>query len=70
MKLNPNWDRSIGVLSAFIALGLVLWVFFDVRNVLVYLLLALAASVLAHKRIKKRETPFERKEREMRRMRM
>ncbi len=70
MKLNPNWDRAVGILAAAVGLGLALYVFFDVRRVLVYLALALAAAYLAYKRMNRHETPFERKERELRRGRM
>ena len=70
MKLNPNWDRAVGILAAFVGLGLALYVFVDVRNPLIYLALALVAGYLAHKRMNRHETPFERKERETRRMRM
>jgi hypothetical protein len=70
MKLNPNWDRVAGIVAAFIGLGVALYVFVDVRNPLVYLVLALVAAFLVHKRMNRHETPFERKEREARRMRM
>jgi uncharacterized membrane protein YfcA len=70
MKLNPNLDRAAGILAAFIGLGLALYIFVDVRNPLVYLVLTLIAAYLAHKRMNRHETPFERKERETRRMRM
>jgi hypothetical protein len=70
MKPNPKWGRAVAVVSAFVATALVLRLFFGVRNVLVYAALTLAAAYLANKRMKARETPFEREERLARRMRM
>jgi uncharacterized membrane protein YccC len=70
MKLNPNWDRAVGVVAACIAVGLALFIFGEVRNLLVYLALAAAMVYFARRRMKLHETPFERRERLTKRMRM
>jgi hypothetical protein len=70
MPLNPNWDRSAGIVAAFIGLGLALYIFVDVRNPLIYIALAAVAAYLANKRMHRHETPFERKERESRKIQM
>jgi hypothetical protein len=70
MKLNPNWDRAVGVVAAGVAIGLALFVFGEVRNLLVYAALAAAAVYIGWRRMNRHETPFERRERLMRRTRM
>jgi hypothetical protein len=60
----------MGFAAAAIGLGLFLWVFFDVRNVFVYCAILLVGGYLAYRRMNTHETPFERREREARRMRM
>ena len=70
MRLNPKWGRAVGVAAACAGLAVVLWLFFGVRNVLAYAAMVLAAAYVANKRMKARETPFEREERLARRMRM
>jgi hypothetical protein len=70
MKVNPNWDRAVGIVAAAAGLAICLFVFFDVRNALVYLVILGITAYAAHRRMNKHETPFERQERAARRMKM
>jgi hypothetical protein len=70
MKVNPNWDRAVGIVAAAVGIAICIFVFLDVRNPLVYLAIFALTAYAAHRRMSKRETPFERQERAARRMRM
>lgn len=70
MKLNPNWDRAVGIVAASIGIAICMFLFLGIRNPLVYLVIVVVAAYAARRRMNRKETPFERQERAARRMRM
>ena len=60
-------QKSTSFISFFVALVFLLFAFLDVRYRYAHLCIALLALIYGYKKLKKRDTPFERHEREIRR---
>ncbi len=69
MAMNLAWisEKSAGLLALLVGLGFLGLAYFDSQYRYFHLAVALVAFYFAYKRITRRETPFERREREMRR---
>ncbi len=67
--MNLNWisERSAPLLAVVIGLGFIGIAYIDAQYRYFHLVVALAAFWFAYKRLTRRETPFEKREREMRR---
>jgi 4-hydroxybenzoate polyprenyltransferase len=67
--MNMEWisQKSSGLLAIIIGLGLLTIAFFNDQYLYFFLAAAILAFAYAYKQFKKRNTPFERHEREMRR---
>jgi predicted membrane protein len=68
------WERlsqkGTSFIAIFIALVFLVFAFFDIRYRYFHLCIAVLALIYAYRQFKKRDTPFERHERELRRKTM
>lgn len=67
--MNLSWisEKSTGLLAILIGLGFIAISYFDAQYRYFHLAVALVALYFGYKRISRQETPFEKREREMRR---
>ena len=67
--MNLTWisEKSTGLLALLIGLGFLGMAYFNAQYRYFHLAVALVALYLGYKRISRRETPFEKRERELRR---
>ena len=67
--MNLAWisEKSTGLLAVLVGLGFLGIAYFDSHYRYFHLVVALVALYFGYKRIARRETPFEKREREMRR---
>ncbi len=67
--MNLNWisERSAPLLAIVIGLGFIWIAYIDAQYRYFHLVVALICFGFAYKRLTRRETPFEKREREMRR---
>jgi 4-hydroxybenzoate polyprenyltransferase len=70
--MNLEWisQKSTSLMAAAIALGFIVIAFLDSRFRYFYLIVAIIALIYGYKQFRKRDTPFEKHEREIRRKRM
>ncbi len=67
--MNITWisEKSAGLLALLVGLGFLGIAYLDRQYRYFHLVVALIALVFAYKRLSRRETPFEKRERELRR---
>jgi 4-hydroxybenzoate polyprenyltransferase len=67
--MNIEWisQKGAGITALIVGLVFTLMAFFDNQYRYFYLCIAILALIYGYKKIKKRDTPFERRERELRR---
>ncbi len=70
--MNREWliEKSAGLTAIVIGLGFVAVAFFDSRYRYFHLCVAILALFFGHRQLRKRETPFQKREREFRRKRL
>jgi 4-hydroxybenzoate polyprenyltransferase len=70
--MNLEWisQKSVGLLAIVVSLIFLVIAFFSSQHHYFYLVVAFIAFVYAYKQLKKRDTPFEKHEREIRRKMM
>jgi hypothetical protein len=70
--MNLEWisDKGTGLLWGTAGLGLLAIAYFEAQYRYFYLCVALLALIYAYKQIVRRDTPFQRRERELRRKRL
>jgi len=66
MKLMWMWDKAPSLVAFVIGLGLIGIALLDAQYRYLYILLAIVAFYYGYRYLRRKETPFERKEREMR----
>jgi 4-hydroxybenzoate polyprenyltransferase len=67
--MNLKWlsDRGAGLTAVVVGLGFIAVAFRNIQYRYFYICVAILAMLYAYKQLKKRETPFEKRERELRR---
>ena len=70
--MNLEWisEKGTGLMAVAVGLGFVAISYFDAHYRYFHLCVALVAFIYGYKQIKKHDTPFERREREIRRKRL
>ena len=63
-------EKGTGLMAVIVAVGLIAVAFLDTGRWFLYIILAVLALIYARKEFKKRATPFERRERELRRKKL
>jgi hypothetical protein len=66
MKMTWIWENAPSLIAFIVGLGFVGVSFLDAQYRYLYVLLAILAFYYGYRRFGRKETPFERKEREMR----
>jgi hypothetical protein len=66
MRNGWMWENTSSVLAFVVGIGFIVVAFLDAQYRYLYLLLAILAFYYGYRRFGHKETPFERKEREMR----
>jgi predicted membrane protein len=70
--MNLEWisQKGTGLMMLIVALALIFMALFDSRYRYLYLCVAIFLLIYGYRKIKKRDTPFEKRERELRRKTM
>jgi 4-hydroxybenzoate polyprenyltransferase len=70
--MNAEWisQKSPGLLAIVVGLGFLVIAFFNSQYRYFFLIVAIIALVYAYKQLKKKDTPFEKHERDVRRKMM
>ncbi len=70
--MNFEWiaKKSTGLMAIIVALGLIAVAFMESRYRFLYICCAVIALIYGFKQFKKRDTPFEKRERELKRKTM
>ena len=70
--MNWEWisEKGTSLMAGIVGLGFIAMAFWDSRYRYFYLCVAAIALVYGYKKYKKRDTPFERQEKEIRRRRL